>query len=59
MNEWEREEQQLEDDYAAGLISLSEFNRLVKELQDALAYELRSEAEEAAERAYNDVYGNW
>ena len=46
----EREEQYLEDEYAAGHISLAEFNAQMRELQR----DYRAEAEESAMDAYQD-----
>ena len=51
----EREENFLEQQYADGEITLNEFNDQMRELQR----DMRCEAEEAAEEAYNDFMGGW
>lgn len=51
----EQEEQQLENEFQDGLISRSEFNKQMKELQRDARDAAIQEAEEAAERAYSDV----
>lgn len=51
----EQEEQQLENEFQDGLISRSEYNKQMKELQRDARDAAIQEAEEAAERAYNDV----
>ena len=51
----EREEDQLEQDLAAGLISQSEFNREMREIQR----DYRESAHEAAGEAYRDELERW
>jgi hypothetical protein len=55
MNQYEREEDQLDRDLRDGLITQAEFRQQLRELQR----EQRGAAEEAAERAYNDTMGGW
>lgn len=57
MTQYEREEQQLEDDLSEGRISQAEFNKQQREMERSYRDEMRGVAEEAAERAYNDVMG--
>lgn len=59
MTQYEREEEQLERDYQDGLISLAEYNKLLRQMERDYQDEMRGIAEEAAERAYNDVMGGW
>lgn len=59
MNQYEREEQQLEDDLHSGRISQAEFNQQAREMERDHRNELRGMAEDAAERAYNDTMGGW
>lgn len=51
------EERQLEEDYASGLLTLSEFNRSMQELQREAREAAMEEAEKAAEAAYYDALG--
>ena len=53
--QFEREEQQLEDNLAAGLISHAEFSREMRALQRDYA----EAAREAASDAYDREMGNW
>lgn len=54
MNNWyERAEEQIERDLSEGLIDSAEYLRQMRDLRA----ELRAEAQEAAERAYNDAMG--
>ena len=55
MNQYDREEDQLISDLNSGLISVAEFNKQMRELQR----DYRADAEEAAERAYNEELGRW
>ena len=55
MNQYEREEEQLERDLAEGRITQTEYNKQLRDMQRDYRDELRGMAEEAAERAYNDV----
>jgi len=55
MGQYEREEQYLEDQLAAGEITLKEFNREMRELQR----DFRAAAEESAEQAYRDELERW
>ena len=56
MSNWfDKEEQQLEDDLAAGLISLEEFNLAMRELQR----EYTAAAQESAQRAYDLEMERW
>ena len=59
MNQYEREEDQLARDLNEGRISLAEYNKLLRQMQRDYADEIRGMAEEAAERAYNDVMERW
>jgi hypothetical protein len=59
MTQYEREEQQLEKDLRDGKISQAEFNKQARDMERDYRAELRGTAEEAAERAYNDVMGGW
>ena len=49
----DREEERIERDYAEGLISAEEMRASLRDLRD----EMRAEAEEAAEAAYEDHMG--
>jgi hypothetical protein len=55
MDQLEREEQCLEDDLAAGNITLAEFNREMRELHRSYF----AEAEESAQRAYHNEMDRW
>lgn len=59
MNQYEREEEQLERDLSAGIISNAEYNKELRAMQQSYREEMRAHVEEAAERAYNDFMGNW
>lgn len=59
MTQYEREEEQLERDFREGLISADEYSKQVREMERSYRDEMRGMAEEAAERAYNDVMGGW
>lgn len=50
---YDREEEQLVDDFNTGRISRAEFDRAMRDLRD----EVRGMAEEAAEEAYRDATG--
>lgn len=49
------EEQYLEDDYAAGRLTLDEFNEAIRELNRSY----RDAAEEYARQAYDDAINSW
>ena len=51
----EQEEERLEDEYTDGFISNKEYNAAIKELHR----EARGELEEEAQRAYDEVMGNF
>ncbi len=55
MNQYDREEQQLCDDYNAGLITREEYNRQMRELQR----DYRAAAEEVAREAYDREMDRW
>lgn len=55
MDQWEREEEQLQKDYAAGFITSAEFNEQMREL----ARDRRGAAQEAAEEAYERELDRW
>jgi hypothetical protein len=59
VNQYEREEDQLERDLREGLISQAEYNKQLRDMQRDYADEMRGLAEDAAERAYNDTMGEW
>ena len=59
MNQYEREEEQLERDLAEGRISSAEYSRQLREMQRDYRDEARGAADEAAERAYQDEIGRW
>ncbi len=54
-SQYDREVEQLERDYADGLITLAEFNEAMRELER----DYRSAAEESAQRAYDDEFNRW
>lgn len=54
-SQFEREEDQLHQDYADGLIDLKELNQSINRLNR----EYRECAREAAEDAYDREMGNW
>lgn len=54
-NWYERACEQLEADYAAGLIDYGTFHNEMREL----THELRDAAEETARDAYDDYVGGW
>lgn len=55
MNQFELEEQQLDEDFAAGLLTNKEYQREMQRLQR----EYRESAREAAEKAYFHELENW
>ena len=59
MNQYEREEEQLERDLNDGRISLVEYNKQLRDMQRDYRDEMRGMAEDAAERAYDDVMDRW
>jgi hypothetical protein len=59
VNQWEREEQQLVDDYAAGFLTQKEFNDQLGQLQRDMRDQARAEAQDAADQAYEDAMARW
>ena len=59
MNQYEREEEQLEQDLRSGLATQAEYNKLLRDMQRAMQDEARGAAEDAAERAYRDEMERW
>ncbi len=59
MDQYEREEQALHEQYACGEITATELNKRLRELWRDAADEQRGAAEEAAAQAYDDVMGRW
>ena len=57
--QYEREEDDLHGRYASGEITQKEYNRLMSEMQRDHRDEMRSIAEEEAQRAYDNVLGRW
>lgn len=57
MTQYEREEEQLEQDLAEGRISQAEYNKQSREMQQSYRDEMREQAEDAAEYAYNSAMG--
>ena len=57
--QFEREEQQLADGYAAGFLTLEQYNKAIRDLQREMRDAAREAAEEAAERAYRDTMDSW
>ncbi len=55
MNNYDREEDELSEAYNNGELTLKEYNFEMRELRRSY----QAEAEEAAQRAYDDVMGNW
>lgn len=55
MDQWEREEDQVEKDYANGYISLQERNKHLLEIQR----DYRDSARQAAHDAYERELDNW
>lgn len=55
MDQLERYEQQLEEDYETGVISGKEFDQEMRELHR----DYRAAAEEQAQQAYDDIMGRW
>ena len=55
MNNLEREEQYLEEEYENGGITMKEYNKLLSELRR----EYRGAAEESAQGAYDDELNRW
>jgi hypothetical protein len=55
MNQLEREEQALEDDYNSGAISLKELNRETRDLHASY----REQAQESAQNAYDEELDRW
>ena len=59
MNQYEREEEQLERDLNDGRITSAEYSKQLRDMQHSYHEEMIGQAEEAAERAYNDAIGGW
>ena len=59
MNQFDREEEQLEKDLAEGRITAAEYSNELRAMQRSYRDEMRGQAEDAAEQAYNDVMGSW
>ena len=59
MNQYEREEEQLEQDLRSWLVTQAEYNKLLRDMQRAMQDEARGAAEDAAERAYRDEMERW
>lgn len=59
LNQYEREEEQLERDLHEGRITQAEYNKQLRDMQRDYRDEMRGMAEEAAERAYNDTMERW
>lgn len=55
MNQMEREEESLYDDFNSGLITQKELNAALRELQR----DYQGAAEEAADQAYRDEMDRW
>jgi len=56
MRTWyEKAEDEIDREYADGLIDAKEYQRQMRDLRA----EMRSEAEKAAQNAYDDVMGGW
>jgi hypothetical protein len=55
VNQYDREEEQLQNDYAAGLITLAEYNKQMRELQR----DYQAAAEERARDAYEREMERW
>lgn len=54
-NQFDRDEIQLDEELASGLISQEQFNRAMRQLRR----EYREAAEDAAEEAYRNEYSGW
>jgi hypothetical protein len=54
-NWYDKAEKQLEDDYAAGILSAEEYNEQMRDLQR----EYRDAADDAAQNAYDREMENW
>lgn len=52
---YEREEERLTEQLNSGEITRKEYDKYMREIRD----ELRGQAEEAAERAYDNAMGGW
>jgi len=56
MRTWyEKAEDEIDQELADGIIDAKEYQRQMRQLR----LEMQAEAEEAAERAYNDAMGGW
>lgn len=55
MDAFEREEQYLEEQLESGAMTIKEYNKEMRELQR----DYRAQAEEAAQRAYDDEMERW
>lgn len=56
MSQYEREEQQLDDDFASGRISASEHAKQLRQMQRDMRADIEEEAERAGD-AVRDYYG--
>ena len=54
-----REEEGLYRQFQEGLITQEEYNKESRRIQSACQREIRESAEEAAQKAYDDVMGRW
>lgn len=52
---YEREEKHLEEMYSSGQITLAQYNKEVREMQR----DYQAQAQESAERAYDDEMARW
>jgi len=55
MDAYDREEQEIEDQHRRGEITIKEYNKEMRDLQR----DWRREAEESAQRAYDDEMNRW
>jgi hypothetical protein len=56
---WDRERAHYDKLYGLGHITREEHNEVMQQIDIDERDSLRADAEEAAERAYNDTIGNW
>lgn len=59
MDQRDREERQLEDDYQVGRITLTEYNRLMRDLNRDYRESAQGAAEDAAHEAYERELDRW
>ena len=57
--QYEREEDDLHERYASGEITEKKYNRLMSEMQRDHRNEMQGIAEDEAQRAYDNVLGEW